>query len=56
MGVIEISPDGDAWRIVWGFEPDGRPTSELVSHLGAHVEIMKRTHGRDHAVIHTHAP
>lgn len=56
MGIIEVSPDGSAWRILWGFEPEGRPTSELVSHLGAHVEIMKRTNGRDHAVIHTHAP
>lgn len=56
LGIIELSPDGGAWRILWGFEADGRPTSELVSHLGAHVEISNRTQGRDHAVIHAHAP
>ena len=56
VGVIELDAAGAAYRQLWGFEPDGRPTSELEAHLRSH-EVIKAASGNvKHAVIHTHAP
>jgi len=41
---------------LWGFEPAGRPTSELAAHLLSHAAIKEGTDDYAHAVIHTHAP
>ncbi len=56
LGLIELNRDGTAYRILWGFEPNGRPTSELAAHLLSHATIKKRTNNYAHAVIHTHSP
>lgn len=56
IGIIELNAVGDAYRILWGFEPDGRPTSELAAHLLSHAAIKESSNNRSHAVIHTHAP
>jgi rhamnulose-1-phosphate aldolase len=56
IGLIELNKDGTAYRILWGFEPDGRPTSELAAHLLSHAAIMDSTNDYAHAVIHTHTP
>jgi len=56
VGVIELDEKGENYRICWGFEGDGQPTSEIFAHLLTH-EIRKQvSNGREHAVIHTHTP
>ena len=56
IGLIELNDDGTAYRILWGFEPNGRPTSELAAHLLSHATIKASTNNYAHAVIHTHSP
>lgn len=36
FGIIEIDESGRHYRTCWGFGPDGRPTSELPSHVLNH--------------------
>lgn len=55
IGIIEISPAGDAWRLVWGL-PGGRPTSEFPSHFMIHAVRKAVTGGECRVVYHTHAP
>lgn len=56
-GVIELDRDGAHYRKVWGFEPDGVPSSELPSHLAAHAADAARGGGGrgGSAVVHVHA-
>lgn len=56
IGIIELDGKGSAYRILWGYEPEGRPTSELAAHLLSHAAIKASTDNYAHAVIHTHAP
>lgn len=56
IGFIEVDAVGEAYRILWGFEPNGRPTSELAAHLLSHAAIKAATADVAHAVVHTHAP
>ena len=36
FGIVEIDPTGTKYRIWWGLEDGGRPTSEFPSHLKNH--------------------
>ena len=56
IGLIELNNNGTAYRILWGFEPNGRPTSELAAHLLSHATIKDSTNNYAYAVIHTHTP
>ena len=38
--IVEINAAGDAWRIVWGLEKGGRPTSEFPANLIAMTYIL----------------
>ncbi|CUX25064.1 rhamnulose-1-phosphate aldolase [Clostridium sp. C105KSO13] len=52
--IIEVDEKGEHYRILWGLENGGRPTSELPSHLMNH-EIKKEVSGGTHRVIyHAH--
>lgn len=54
IAIIEINSDGDKYRIRWGLENGGKPTSELPSHLLNH-EVKKRvSNGRIRVVYHAH--
>lgn len=54
LGIIEIDEKGEKYRICYGLEGGGRPTSELPSHLMNH-EVKKRVSGGKHRVIyHAH--
>ena len=44
-GIVEVAPDGSAWRTVWGLAGGARPTSELPSHLAAHAVRSVATGG-----------
>jgi rhamnulose-1-phosphate aldolase len=53
-GVIELDEKGEAWQLLWGYEPSGAPTSELAAHLLSHVSIKKKSDNKSFAFIHTH--
>jgi rhamnulose-1-phosphate aldolase len=55
-GIIEISPGGDAYRIVWGLENGAVPTSELPTHLMNHAVRMEATDGANRVIYHAHPP
>lgn len=55
IGIVEISPAGDAWRLVWGL-PNGRPTSEFPSHFMIHAVRKAVTNGENRVVYHAHTP
>ncbi|MCF0259504.1 MAG: rhamnulose-1-phosphate aldolase [Erysipelotrichaceae bacterium] len=53
LGLIQIDEQGKQYRIVWGLENGGMPTSELPSHLMNHA--VKRSLCEDYRVIyHAH--
>lgn len=40
-GIVEVSPDGAAYRILWGLAREGRPTSEFSGHLLMHESRLR---------------
>ena len=52
--VLEINEAGDSWRIVWGLEKGGRPTSEFPSHFLNHSVRKAATHGENRVIYHAH--
>jgi len=56
VGIIEIDDAGRAYRMLWGFQPTGGPTSELLTHLMIHAQRKHQSGGIERAVIHTHSP
>lgn len=54
LGIVEINPTGDAWRIAWGFKNGGGPTSEFVSHFMIHAIRKVVSAGLDRVVYHSH--
>lgn len=52
--IIEVDDKGENYRVLWGLENGGRPTSELPSHLMNH-EVKKRvTNGAHRVIYHCH--
>lgn len=54
IGVIEIDHKGETYKLLWGYEPTGKPTSELPAHLLSHCRIKDKTNNQSFAFIHTH--
>lgn len=54
VGIVEISPAGDAWRIVWGLKDGGVPTSEFPSHFMSHAVRKEATGGACRVIYHAH--
>lgn len=54
IGIVELSAEGGAWRVVWGFKDGGRPTSEFEAHLACHRARMIATDGASRVVYHAH--
>lgn len=52
--VAEINETGDAYRVVWGLEQGGRPTSEFPSHLLNHSVRKAATDGQCRVIYHAH--
>ncbi len=51
--IIELDDKGEKYRIVWGLENGGKPTSELPSHLMNHeVKVIKNPEYR--VIYHAH--
>ena len=54
LGAVRIAKDGKRLELLWGFEGDNSPTSEMRMHFLGHIERLKAD--PDHKVImHTHA-
>lgn len=49
-GIVEIAPEGDAYRIVWGLVGSGRPTSEFSGHLLMHEARARAARDADAGV------
>ena len=52
--IIEVDDKGENYRIMWGLVNDGRPTSELPSHLMNHEVKKLKTDGRYRVIYHAH--
>jgi rhamnulose-1-phosphate aldolase len=52
-GVITLAADGASATVVWGFEGDKRPTSELPAHLRGHQE-RRKVAPDNRVVLHCH--
>ncbi|NLO86005.1 MAG: rhamnulose-1-phosphate aldolase [Clostridiales bacterium] len=52
--LVEISAQGDAYRIVWGLEKGGRPTSEFPTHFMNHSVRKTATDGAARVIYHAH--
>ena len=54
--IVEINDTGDKYRIVWGLEQGGRPTSEFPSHFMNHSVRKRVTNGANRVIYHAHTP
>ncbi len=54
VGIVQINEAGDAWRIVWGLEGGGKPTSEFPSHFLNHSVRKGVTNGECRLTYHAH--
>ena len=54
--IVEINEAGDSWRIVWGLENGGKPTSEFPSHFMNHSVRKRVTDGANRVIYHAHPP
>lgn len=52
--IIELDATGTKYRILWGLEAGGRPTSELPTHLMNHEVKKKATEGKSRLIYHCH--
>ncbi|MEG2672230.1 MAG: rhamnulose-1-phosphate aldolase [Ruthenibacterium sp.] len=54
--IVEINAAGDSYRIVWGLENGGKPTSEFPSHFMNHSVRKAATNGENRVIYHAHTP
>ncbi len=54
--IVEINEAGDSYRIVWGLESGGRPTSEFPTHFMNHSIRKRVTNGENRVIYHAHTP
>lgn len=52
--ILEINDQGDSWRIVWGLEKGGKPTSEFPSHFMNHSVRCAATGDQNRVIYHAH--
>lgn len=53
-GIVELSPDGGSWRLVWGLKDGGMPTSELAAHILAYAACASKPGGPARVLYHAH--
>lgn len=52
--IIEIDQSGENYRMVWGLQKGGSPTSELPTHLLNHSVKKNLTNGEQRVIYHAH--
>ncbi len=56
VAIVEINDEGNAYRIVWGLEKGGKPTSEFPTHFMNHSIRKRVTNGENRVIYHAHTP
>lgn len=56
LGIVEITQEGKAYKILWGFEGEGKATSEFPTHLAGHRTRLKAAGGAENLIFHCHPP
>ena len=56
IGIIQVDSAGTKYRICWGLEHGGRPTSELPTHLMNMAVKAKLTNNENRVIYHCHCP
>ena len=56
IAIVEINEAGDSYRIVWGLEGGGKPTSEFPTHFMNHSVRKRVTNGANRVIYHAHTP
>lgn len=54
--IAQLNDKGDAYRVVWGLEKGGLPTSEFPSHILNHSVRTAVTNGECRVIYHAHCP
>ena len=54
LGIVELNEKGNAYRMRWGLESGGRPTSELPTHIMNHSIRFDKTDGGCRVIYHAH--
>lgn len=54
LGIIRVTADGERAEVLWGFEGNASPTSELAAHFMSHIERLRADPGH-RVVMHSHA-
>lgn len=54
--ICRLSPQGDAYELMWGLVGGGRPTSEFPSHIMNHSVRKEATQGLCRVIYHAHVP
>lgn len=54
--IVQINEQGDSYRIVWGLENGGRPTSEFPTHFMNHAVRVTASNGECRVIYHAHTP
>lgn len=54
LSIVQINDAGDSYRIVWGLEHGGRPTSEFPTHFMNHAVRARHTDGKCRVIYHAH--
>lgn len=54
--IAEIDGTGRQYRVVWGLEAGGKPTSEFPTHLMNHSVKKRVTDGAHRVIYHAHTP
>ena len=54
LGVVKVSEGGNSLDLLWGFEGNNSPTSEIRMHFMGHLERLK-VDPNHRVIIHTHA-
>ena len=52
--IAQLNENGDSYRVVWGLEKGGRPTSEFPSHIMNHNVRKEATEGECRVIYHAH--
>ncbi|MDR1927561.1 MAG: class II aldolase/adducin family protein, partial [Oscillospiraceae bacterium] len=54
IGIVQLDDEGGAWRLLWGLEAGGKPTSEFPTHVMNHAVRSGATGGASRVIYHAH--
>lgn len=54
IAIVQLDEKGESFRVVWGLEKGGEPTSEFPTHLMNHSVKFDVTNGEHRVIMHSH--